>query len=170
MFTGAYYNNWSRSHSRNKEFRFHNTAFRSYEPGLRVRFGHMNLVWEYCLCCVTGCTCNRWPRAPWRATWSTPATPSSIKEKTQISYHINPSDRYSANSLQYLFNLLMWTYENSVTCCSCAVPPHVDPQHAAFIEPLACSLHAVELGNIQVIQPSPLPGQSWNTVASSLPE
>eukprot|EP00088_Acartia_fossae_P025452 TRINITY_DN26284_c0_g2_i1.p1 TRINITY_DN26284_c0_g2~~TRINITY_DN26284_c0_g2_i1.p1 ORF type:complete len:224 (-),score=40.72 TRINITY_DN26284_c0_g2_i1:58-729(-) len=29
------------------------------------------------------------------------------------------------------------------------VPPQIDPRHAAFIEPLACSLHAVELGNIQ---------------------
>lgn len=29
------------------------------------------------------------------------------------------------------------------------VPEHVDPRHAAFIEPLACSLHAVELGKIQ---------------------
>jgi threonine dehydrogenase-like Zn-dependent dehydrogenase len=32
---------------------------------------------------------------------------------------------------------------------TCAVPAEVDPHHAAFIEPLACSLHAVELGNIQ---------------------
>jgi threonine dehydrogenase-like Zn-dependent dehydrogenase len=31
----------------------------------------------------------------------------------------------------------------------------VDPRHAAFIEPLACSLHAVELGNIQEIQNFP---------------
>ena len=30
------------------------------------------------------------------------------------------------------------------------VPPTLDPFHAAFVEPLACSLHAVELGNIQV--------------------
>ena len=29
------------------------------------------------------------------------------------------------------------------------VPDHVDPKHACFIEPFACSLHAVELGNIQ---------------------
>ena len=29
------------------------------------------------------------------------------------------------------------------------VPEHVDPRHACFIEPFACSLHAVELGNIQ---------------------
>ena len=29
------------------------------------------------------------------------------------------------------------------------VPPAVHPHHAAFIEPLACSLHAVELGDIQ---------------------
>lgn len=29
------------------------------------------------------------------------------------------------------------------------VPRHVDPFHACFIEPLACSLHAVELGEIQ---------------------
>ena len=29
------------------------------------------------------------------------------------------------------------------------VPDHVDPRHACFIEPFACSLHAVELGDIQ---------------------
>ncbi|TRY71951.1 hypothetical protein TCAL_03938 [Tigriopus californicus] len=29
------------------------------------------------------------------------------------------------------------------------VPKTVDPFHACFVEPLACSLHAVELGNIQ---------------------
>eukprot|EP00095_Tigriopus_kingsejongensis_P004605 snap_masked-scaffold1890_size25423-processed-gene-0.3 protein:Tk04605 transcript:snap_masked-scaffold1890_size25423-processed-gene-0.3-mRNA-1 annotation:"iditol 2-dehydrogenase" len=29
------------------------------------------------------------------------------------------------------------------------VPKSVDPFHACFVEPLACSLHAVELGNIQ---------------------
>merc|ERR1719481_153344 len=29
------------------------------------------------------------------------------------------------------------------------VPSSVDPKHACFVEPLACSLHAVELGNIQ---------------------
>jgi len=29
------------------------------------------------------------------------------------------------------------------------VPDKIDPHHAAFVEPLACSLHAVELGNIQ---------------------
>ena len=29
------------------------------------------------------------------------------------------------------------------------VPEHVTPKHACFIEPFACSLHAVELGNIQ---------------------
>ena len=30
------------------------------------------------------------------------------------------------------------------------VPSDMDPFHAAFVEPLACSLHAVELGKIQV--------------------
>eukprot|EP00093_Oithona_nana_P003374 03374.XXX_30895_29517_1 [CDS] Oithona nana genome sequencing. len=29
------------------------------------------------------------------------------------------------------------------------VPQHVSAQHAAFVEPLACSIHGVELGNIQ---------------------
>ena len=29
------------------------------------------------------------------------------------------------------------------------VPEHVEPRHACFIEPFACSLHAVELGDIQ---------------------
>jgi len=29
------------------------------------------------------------------------------------------------------------------------VPEHVSPRHACFIEPFACSLHAVELGDIQ---------------------
>jgi len=29
------------------------------------------------------------------------------------------------------------------------VPSHVDPKHACFVEPLACSLHAVNLGQIE---------------------
>ena len=29
------------------------------------------------------------------------------------------------------------------------VPENVTPKHAAFVEPLACSIHGVELGNIQ---------------------
>src|SRR5690606_1980617 len=30
------------------------------------------------------------------------------------------------------------------------VPPSIPPQHAAYIEPLACAIHAVERGNIQL--------------------
>jgi threonine dehydrogenase-like Zn-dependent dehydrogenase len=30
------------------------------------------------------------------------------------------------------------------------VPPHVKPEHGALIEPLACAIHAVERGNIQL--------------------
>ena len=42
------------------------------------------------------------------------------------------------------------------------VPKEVDPIHACFVEPLSCSVHAVELAEIKVIEIASIPTENFN--------
>jgi hypothetical protein len=79
-----------------------------------------------------------------------------FQDKPKISKIINHFNRFhkvcmSSKALHSLVKILTWNFISKLKFSFFfQIPSHVNPISATYIEPFACSLHGVELANIQV--------------------